>query len=290
MVEHWVSDPYYQYFCGMSEFQWEMLCNHSDLDYLRNRIGTEGVHLIFAVTTDLHRDQIHKETEVIVDTTVQGRNITFPTDTKLYSRIIGLYWRIADKYGIKLRRCYKKELRQRLLNQRWRRHPGKAKLAKNAQKRIKTIAGVLLRKLDRKLPKEILKTHLEDFNLYLRVLNQKKNDKNKVYSLHEPQIYCSAKGKENKMYEYGSKTPVAVTADTGIIVSAVAHPKKVLYGHTLPEVLELAEEHIDGTDILSPENGKAGQTKSEKAKMRKRFRKRSGIEAIISHLKHDFDY
>ena len=307
VVARWVRDPYYQYFCGMTEFQWEMPCNPSDLVHFRNRIGNEGVHFIFAVTTNLHRERIEKESEILVDTTVQEKNITFPTDTKLLSRIIARCWRMADKYGIKLRRRYRKELRLCLLSQRWRRHPGKAKLARKAQKRIKTIAGILLRELDRKLPRQILKTHLEDFKLYLRVLNQKKNDKNKVYSLHEPQTYCIAKGKENKKYEYGSKASVAVTADTGIIVSVVAHPENIYDGHTLPEVLELAEavmgerpkkaivdrgyrgeKHIDGTDILSPENGKAEQSKSEKAKMRKRFRKRSGIEAIISHLKNDF--
>lgn len=307
VVERWIQNPYYQYFCGMTEFEWDFPCNPSDLVHFRNRIGEEGVHLIFAITTDLHRDRIDKESEIIVDTTVQEKNITFPTDTKLHSRIIGRCWRMADKYGIKLRRRYRKELRQCLLSQRWRRHPGKAKLARKAQKRIKTIAGILLRELDRKLPRQILKAHLEDFKLYLRVLNQQKNDKNKVYSLHEPQAYCIAKGKENKKYEYGSKASVAVTADTGIIVSVVAHPENIYDGHTLPEVLELAEavmgerpkkaivdrgyrgeKHIDGTDILSPENGKAEQTKSEKAKMRQRFRKRSGIEAIISHLKHDF--
>ena len=130
--------------------------------------------MIFAITTDLHRDRIDKESEIIVDTTVQEKNITFPTDTKLHSRIIGRCWRLADKYEIKLRRRYRKELRQCLLSQRWRRHPGKAKLARKAQKRIKTIAGILLRELDRKLPSQILKAHLEDFKLYLRVLNQQK--------------------------------------------------------------------------------------------------------------------
>ena len=307
VVARWVRDPYFQYFCGMTEFQWELPCNPTDLVHFRNRIGEEGVHLIFAVITDLHRNRIDRESEILVDTTVQEKNITFPTDTKLHSRIIARCWRMADKYGIRLRRRYRKELRQCLLSQRWRRHPGKAKIARKAQKRIKTIAGILLRELDRKLPRQLLKAHLEEFKLYLRVLNQQKSDKNKVYSLHEPQTYCIAKGKENKTYEYGSKASVAVTADTGIIVSVVAHPKNIYDGHTLPEVLELAEavmgkrpakaivdrgyrgeKQIDGTDILSPENGKAEQSKSEKAKMRKRFRKRSGIEAIISHLKHDF--
>ena len=78
------------------------------------------------------------------------------------------------------------------------------------------------------MPWQILKSHLEEFKLYLRVLNQKKNDKNKVYSLHEPQTYCIAKGNENKKYEYGSKASVAVTADTGIMVYFY-----IIYHHSL---------------------------------------------------------
>jgi transposase, IS5 family len=217
VFKRWIQNPYYQYFCGTREFKWDLPCNPSDLVYFRNRIGEEGVHLIFAITTNLHRNPIEKEIEILVDTTAQEKNITLPTATKLYSRIIGRCWRMTGKYGIKLRRRYRKELRQCLLSQRWRSHPEKGKLTRRAQKCIKTIAGILLRELKRKLPEQILKAHLEDFKLYLRVLNQKKNDKNKVYSLHEPQTYCIPKGKENKKYEYGSKASLAVTADTGSI-------------------------------------------------------------------------
>ena len=83
VVDRWVRDPYYQYFCGMEEFQWELPCDPSDLVYFRRRIGEEGVSLIFTVSARMHEKEL-TETEVIVDTTVQEKDITFPTDTKRY--------------------------------------------------------------------------------------------------------------------------------------------------------------------------------------------------------------
>ena len=44
-----------------------------------------------------------------------------------------------------------------------------------------------------------------ELELYKRVLNQKKDDKHKVYSLHEPEVECIFKGKEAKKYEFGNK-------------------------------------------------------------------------------------
>ena len=306
VVDRWVRDPYYQYFCGMEEFQWELPCDPSDLVYFRRRIGEEGVSLIFTVSARMHEKEL-KETEVIVDTTVQEKDVTFPTDTKLYRKIIQSCWKIADSHEVKLRRRYGKEVRNHLMAQRWRKTREKRKLALKGQRRLRTIAGVLIRELERKLREEIREAYSEDFKLYRRVLNQKPKDKNKVYSLHEPGVYCIAKGKEHKKYEFGCKASIAMTKDSGIIVSAVAHKTNQFDGHTLPEVLELADaimgqtpkkaivdrgyrgrKKVGETEILSPKRGGAEQSRSEKTRMRKRFRRRAAIEPVISHLKHDF--
>ena len=306
VVDRWVRDPYYQYFCGMEEFQWELPCDPSDLVYFRRRIGEEGVSLIFTVSARMHEKEL-TEPEVIVDTTVQEKDITFPTDTKLYRKIIQYCWKIADSHEVKLRRRYGKEVRNHLMAQRWRKTKEKRKLALKGQRRLRTIAGALIRELERKLPHEIRDAYLEAFKLYRRVLNQKPRDKNKIYSLHEPGVYCIAKGKEHKKYEFGCKASIAMTKDSGIIVSAVAHKTNQFDGHTLPEVLELADaimgqtpkkaivdrgyrgrKKVGETEILCPQRGNAEQSRSQKTKMRKRFRRRAAIEPVISHLKHDF--
>ena len=39
------------------------------------------------------------------------------------------------------------------------------------------------------------------------VLTQKRYDKNKIYSLYEPEVSCISKGKAHKKYEFGAKPP-----------------------------------------------------------------------------------
>ena len=138
-------------------------------------------------------------------------------------------------------------------------------------------------------------------------LAQQPHDSDKIYSLHEPHIYCVAKGKEHKKYEFGTKASVAMTKTHGVIVAAVAHKKNLYDAHTLPEVLDQAEaitdtqavraivdrgyrgrKFVDGTEILMPRRAPRGQSRAKSAAMRKRFRRRAAIEPLLSHLKHDF--
>ncbi|MFT4585270.1 MAG: IS5 family transposase [Gammaproteobacteria bacterium] len=87
---------------------------------------------------------------------------------------------------------------------------------------------------------EVAAIHEEDFIFYERVLAQQRKDKNKIDSLHERQVYCIAKGKDHKPYEYGSKASVVSTAKRGIILAAVSHAQPVHDTHTLDEVLDEA--------------------------------------------------
>ena len=71
-------------------------CDPTDLVYFRKRIGEDGARLIFETSVDLHGDDA-KEREITVDTTVQEKNVTFPTDLKLMEKIIKSCWIIADQ-------------------------------------------------------------------------------------------------------------------------------------------------------------------------------------------------
>ncbi len=210
VVERWKENPYWQQFCGMVDFQWELPCDPSDLVYFRQRIEEAGVALILAVSAQMH-GQRAQEPEVVVDSTVQEKNITYPTDTKQYRKIIARCWKLADAQGVSLRRRYRKDVRHCLMSQRWRKDPRQRKAARKGQRRLRTIAGALLRELERKLSPAVRQEQKEAFALYRRVLGQKRQDSEKIYSLHEPHVYCIAKGKEHKKYEFGTKASLAMT-------------------------------------------------------------------------------
>ena len=301
VIEAWVENPYYQHFSGMRTFQWKFPIDPTDLVYFRKRIGEKGVEKILEVSICMHGEKA-KEKEVVIDSTVQEKNITFPTDTNLYRGIIEGCLRIAKEEGLTLRQSYSRTTKALLLDQRFRNHPKNYRKAIKAQKRLKTIAGRLVREIGRKTSE-----YSETLELYIKVLFQKKNDSNKIYSLHEPQVYCIAKGKENKKYEFGSKASIVVTKNSGIIIGALNFKENTYDGNTLSATLSQVESltknkpsfaicdrgyrgvsEINGTRILIPSRSKKNATPYEKRKARLRFRRRAAIEPVIGHLKSDY--
>ena len=194
-----------------------------------------------------------------------------------------------------------------MLVQRFRNHPKNRKRARAAQRKLKTIAGRLVREIERKLPATSLAKYSQEIEIFQKVLKQEKNSTNKIYSIHEPQVYCISKGKDHKKYEFGSKASIVVTKNSGIIVGAAHFSKNKYDGHTLPESLTQTAElvgrrpkvaicdrgfrgkaFVEGTRIKIPKAPGKRTTNYQKQKARKRFRRRAGIEPIIGHLKSDF--
>lgn len=114
-------------------------------------------------------------------------------------------------------------------------HPKRRKKANAAKRKLKTIAGRLVRELERKLPDGV---SLGELKIFKKVLLQERKSKNKIYSLHEPEVYCMSKGKAHKKYEYGCKASIVLAQKTGIIVGAMTFKTNVYDGHTLEDVLE----------------------------------------------------
>ena len=303
VVEEWVSNPYFQYFCGQDIFQWKYPCDPSDVVHFRHRIGVEGVEKILAASLLIHGEEMLNE-DVSIDTTVQPKNITYPTETKLAVRIIKQSREIARKEGVKVRQSYKFEAKD-LLKVANSKSQKQAKERKKAKKRLKTIAGILVRELRRKLSAEGLPKNEEKLEIYEKVLSQKKNEKDKIYSLHALEVACIAKGKADKKYEFGSKVAFAVGQKSNLIKAAVSFRGNPNDNKTLEKTLEQQErmtgvrpknaytdrgcksQEIGGTKINTPSNG-VGKTASEKAALRKSFRRRAAIEPDIGHLKSDF--
>jgi len=193
----WQQNPYMQYFCGETYFQWKLPCEPSELVHFRNRIGQQGVESILAMTVRLHCGKIQKENELVADTTVQEANTGFPTDTRLYIDCIHNLWTLGEKEGIRWRRRYTRKVPELLARLRTRSNR-LAKERRRARRKVKTIAGRLLRDFERKAGIAGELVHAEDLRVIDLVLKQKRHDRRKVYSLHDPRARCIAKGKAHK--------------------------------------------------------------------------------------------
>ena len=304
VVSQWSENAYYQYFCGGLEFMPKQPCDASELVHFRNRIGEEGMELILAesirVNTD-HDDEDHFDT-AFIDSTVQEKNITYPTDAKLHKKIIKNVLKIVHDKCLPLRQSYTRTLKGIYRSQRFRNHPKNRKKALKADRQLRTIAGRLVRELERNL--EGKKGYEKMFELYYRILSQNRKSKNKVYSLHEPDVVCLSKGKEHKQYEFGNKVSI-LRSWSGLILGACSF-RNEYDGHTIEKTLEQTQrmtgrkvdklagdrgyrgiKQIGQTKILIPDTPKAKDSYYQKRKKHKLFCKRAGIEPTIGHLKTD---
>ena len=302
VLERWEMNAYFQYFSGEQHQRWGAPCAPSDLVYFTKRIGKKGAEKILKHSIEKHGKH-SQEPHVSVDTTVQEKNITYPTDAKQYKKIIDKAVKIAQTNKISLRRSYKRTAKQLLRATHNSTHPRRRVKAQAARGKLKTIAGRLVRELERHLPAEVAK---QELTLFKKVLAQGKYSKEKCYSLHEPQVYCMSKGKAHKRYEYGCKASLVVTQNSGIIVGAMTFARNRYDGHTLEEALAQSQQltgrraksatvdrgykgtgSLLGTQINSPKPASSKDTAYQRRRKRRHFSRRAAIEAVIGHLKSD---
>lgn len=315
----WVENPYYQHFCGFDYFQHELPVDRSSMTRWRERIGPGGMEVLLKATIAAGLDGgvvAAKELErVTVDTTVQPKAVTHPSDARLYHRGREILVRLATKHGLVLRQSYARLGKRVLRKAGAYLHARQNNRAKREIKRLKTFLGRVTRDIRRKLAGDAaLTSHFaRALALVDRLLAQQRHDTGKLYSLHAPEVECLAKGKAHKKYEFGVKVSVAVTNRSGFVLGMMALPGNPGAcpragrrpdpgdGHTLDGAARQVER-LTGTPIarLYVDRGYRGHNDRRKDRVflsgqrrgltptiRKELRRRSAIEPAIGHMKSD---
>ena len=304
VVEKFCENPYWQYFCGFKTFQHDLPCHPTSLVKWRHRVGEAGVEKLLTETIDaaMREGLLPKKIckRVNVDTTVQEKAITFPTDAKLYHKMRCKLVKAADKRNVMLRQSYDRVGRHALFNHNRYAHARQMKRAKKELKKLKSYLGRVIRDIIRKVPNP--DTELQTtLILAEQLLQQKRDDKNKLYSLHAPEVECIAKGKAKKKYEFGCKVAITTTCKDPWITSIFAVHGNPYDGHTLHQSL-MQSERLTNVKVKDAfvDKGYRGKnnhpadvnvlvsgTKQIPRLLKKLLRARSGIEPSIGHLKED---
>ncbi len=212
--ERWVHDPYFQYFCGETFFQHDFPIERSFMTHWRKRVEDEALNILLqeSLVLALKPKALKPQdlTKVTVDTTVQEKAVTFPTDAKLHYKAIERLGAIAKEQGIDLRQSYVRVAKKALIMVQRYRHAKQMKRAKKVMRKLHTYLGRILQDVERKAG-EMEGALLETFHKANRIYHQKRKDTHKLLSWHAPEVEYISKGKPHKPYEFGCKVSVIST-------------------------------------------------------------------------------
>src|SRR5215204_6461909 len=307
VVQRWIENPYWQWFCGCEYFQHEVPCDPSSLTRWRKRLGPEGLEKLLAATiqTGLESGAVRLSSleRISVDTTVQPKAITHPTDAKLYLKALLAFVRQAKRHGLKLRQAHTRLAKRAAVQVGRYAHARQMRRMRRELKRLKTYLGRVYRDVVRQVAGDVeLSIRFAPLlGLTERLLRQERTSKNKVYSLHAPEVVCIAKGKAHRPYEFGAKVAVAVTTREGFVLASKALEGNPYDGHTLNATMdqviamtgiEPERTYVDrgyrGHDYARKERVFiAGQRRGLTPTIKREMKRRSAIEPMIGHMKED---
>lgn len=308
VVSRWLENPYWQYFCGNDYFEHDFPIDASSMTRWRKRVSEAGMEKLLGetITTGLDIGVLKKSSmsKLNVDTTVQEKAVSFPTDAKLYHRMREKLVELSKEHGVVLRQSYKFKSKHAYY---WKGRYTSCRQMKRAnrqQRSLKTYLGRVVRDIERKVSgsEELQSVFSESLSLARRILSQRRHDKNKVYSIHAPEVECISKGKAHKKYEFGCKVSVVATSRECFVMGMKAYHGNPYDGHTLDDAI-LQAENITGFKAkeIYVDRGYRGHNyrgeaevriagkgrKRLKASVRKWLKRRSAIEAVIGHAKTD---
>jgi IS5 family transposase len=219
----------------------------------------------------------------------------------------------AKRAGIQLKQTFAKEGKELRRRAGGYAHAKQFRRLKKVVKRQRTILGIVMREVQRKIEApDFAPGHpkaLSDLTMWLeraeRIRTQQRNDKNKLYALHAPEVECIGKGKARKPYEFGVKSAVVVSHKHGLMLGARTFPGNPYDGHILSAVLEqatnitqdlsvtirqvVADLGFRGVDADNPDKQiiHRGKYKSLSPQQKGWLRRRQAVEPAIGHLKSD---
>jgi IS5 family transposase len=304
VLAQWVENPYWQHFSGRQFFEHELPIHPSSMSRWRKRLGEAGAEAMLKATIDtglkmkvITPAQIER---VNVDTTVQTKAVRFPTDARLYDRARERLVKTARKQGLSIKQSYERVGRRLLMAQSRYAHARQMKRARACTRKLRTHLGRVIREIERQQsqPQGLFGKLLETAK---RIHAQERGDGQKVYSVHEPEVACIAKGKAGKKYEFGNKVSLAATSKGGWLLGALSLLGNPYDGHTLDAQLAqvrrlvtthaVKEGHVDmgyrGNNHQGPETIIVDKRRRGTIPKRvwKGMKRRAAIEPTIGHLK-----
>lgn len=307
LVATWVRDPYMQYFCGETHFRHDPPIYPSTLGRWRKKLGEEGMEYLLSTVLNsaikMGALKAQSCAHVCVDSTVMEKNITWPTDSKLLVKVLNQMVRLMQKQGLSIRQSYSRTAARMAQQIARYAHAKQFKRMRRLLKALQTRVGRVMRELKRQL------THLDELTRAQaeqliaqaqQIIAQAANPKlkHKLYSLHEEDVDCISKGKARQRYEFGVKVGITTTQKEGFVLGMRSYPGNPYDGHTLDDLLQQATT-ISAVEIktVAVDLGYRGRHDT-KAKVihrgrqlskreKRRLRRRSGLEAMIGHMKQD---
>jgi IS5 family transposase len=303
VVAAWVENPYWQHFSGERYFQHSLPIDPSSMTRWRTRLGDAGAEQMLRATIEagmkmkaIRPTQLQR---INVDTTVQTKAVRYPTDARLYHRCRARLVKAARAAGLNIKQSYEHVGRRLLMQSSRYAHARQMKRAKACTRTLRTQLGRVLREIERQVeqPTGELRKLLATAH---RIHAQQRHDKNKIYSVHEPEVECIAKGKADKKYEFGNKVSVAVSSQGGWFVGSKSFTGNPYDGHTLSEQMKQVEKllgkqvkevHVDmgyrghdyeGEAAIHVDKRRRGRTPQS---LWRRMKHRAAVEPSIGHLK-----
>jgi IS5 family transposase len=311
VCERWVYDPYFQYFTGEEFFQHAYPHERSDLSHWRNRLG-DKLELLLAESLRVAHESGALRTKdlerVTVDTTVQPKAITFPTDAKLLHAAIKGLTRLARKHGVRLRQSYRRVAKRAAMMAGRYAHAKQFKRHHRQLRLLRTRLGRLIRDIRRKIAgnADLEAAFTWPLSRADQIRSQQQRQRGwKLYSFHAPEVECIGKGKASAPYEFGVKVSIVTTNSRApggqFVLHAKALPGNPYDGHTLAAVIDATERltgcaiergYVDkgyrGHDTANPRRiFISGQKRGVFGTIKRELRRRSAIEAVIGHMKTD---
>ena len=317
LVVRWSENVLWQFFSGMVYYEHRLPCDATQIGRFRRDMGEEGLELLLKATIDtaVAIDAVKPKDlqRVIVDTTVQEKAIAHPVDSRLLEIARHKVASSAKRAGIQLKQTFVKEGKELRRKAGGYAHAKQFGRLKRTVKRQRTVLGIVIREVQRKMQSEDFAPDqpkaVSDLAMWLeraeRIRTQQRHSKNKLYALHAPEVECIAKGKARKPYEFGVKSAVVVSHKDGLMVGARTFPGNPYDGNILGAVLEQATNLMQDVSVtlkdivvdlgfrgVDADNANKtiihrGKFKGLSPQQKGWLRRRQAVEPAIGHLKSD---